>query len=223
MLFPSSSSYFCHPIAIRSSLFSCFFNVTSFSVNREFIFVSQTFLGWGLLGNGCMKGVSRARRDVWLWKGDKNSQTPNIALLLYIIKTTVGKSSSIHVYWILLQPLFSDSTFLYRLHPFCHIFVRVWEWNKLPQRVQGQQVILLSLIHVVKQTFASKHICRARLIRLSNIVWEEVLLCLLHHLFVCLLFVKLAILMENNMFSCFFTRCFQSSRTRSSLSLSSFK
>lgn len=222
MLFSPSSSYFCHQIAISSSLFPCFFNLTSFSVNTEFIFVSQTFLGWGLLGNGCMKDVSQARRDVWLWKGDKNSQTPNIALLLYIIKTTVGKSSPIHVYWIILRPLFSDSTFLYPLHSFCHIFVRVWEWNKLLQRVQGQ-VIMLSLIHVVKQTFAPKHICRAKLMRLSNIILEEVLLCLLHHLFVCLLFVKLAILMETNMFSCFFTRCFQSSHTRSSWSLSSFK
>lgn len=60
----SPSAYSCHPIAISSSLLPCFCNLTSFSANIEFIFVHQTFLGWGLLGNGNMKDMSWARRDV---------------------------------------------------------------------------------------------------------------------------------------------------------------
>lgn len=77
LLFLSSHSYQLKSLPLLFQL--------NILLRKQFIFVSQTFFGWGLLGNGCMKDVSRARRDVWLWKGYKNSQTPNIALLLYII------------------------------------------------------------------------------------------------------------------------------------------
>lgn len=133
----SPSTYFCHPIAISSSLLPRFFNLTSFPANTEFIFVSQTFLGWGLLGNGCMKDVSRARRDVWIRKWDKNSQTPNVVLLFYVRLMIEGKSSSVDIYLILPQSHLSDSTFIYPLPlPFCRLSVTVWEWDQPLQRVQ---------------------------------------------------------------------------------------
>lgn len=93
---------FLSPISLCAVLLLCFFLSTHsyqlkfppspFQLNilhrkHEFIFVSQTFLGWGLLGNGCMKDVSRARRDVWFWKQDKNSQTPTIVFLFKTVLT----------------------------------------------------------------------------------------------------------------------------------------
>lgn len=139
----SSSAYFCHPIAIISNLLPRLFNLTSFTANTGFIFVSQTFLGWGLLGNGCMKDVSRARRDVWLWKRDKNSQKPKIGFLFH--KMLMIKGLILLIFRYLLSSFTVTAVWFHlSLSPLCHISVKMWEWDELLQRVQ--QVIWLLYI-----------------------------------------------------------------------------
>lgn len=116
------------------------FQLNILHCKHEFIFVSQTFLGWGLLGNGCMKDVSRARRDVWLWKRDKNSQKPKIGFLFH--KMLMIKELILLIFRYLLNSFTVTVVWFHlSLSPFCNFSVKMWEWDELLQRVQ--QVIWL--------------------------------------------------------------------------------
>lgn len=153
----SSSAYFCHPIAISSNLLPRLFNLTSFTANTEFIFVSQTFLGWGLLGNGCMKDVSRARRDVWLWKRDKNSQKPKIGFLFH--KMLMMKGLILLIFRYLLSSFTVTVVWFHlSLSLFCHLCqdVRVG-WATAESSTS--HLASLYLTPVVTQPITSKHTC----------------------------------------------------------------